>query len=180
MLWGLEMKRILIIGSNGSGKSTFSFALEEILGLPLVHIDQIYWRDAWEVTPQEEFRQLVLQEAQKDCWIIEGNHIRTLCDRLAFADTLFWFEFAPIVCLWGILCREFRFRGKARPDMPEGCISRLEISFLRYAWSFNRKNRVRIQEALSAAPHVKVIRFTCRRQVEQYIQRLQEETHAQL
>lgn len=93
------MQRILMIGSNGAGKSTFSFRLSETLELPLVHIDQIYWRGCWDVTPEVEFDRIVRGEAAKDRWIIEGNNIRSLPDRLIRADTVFWFEFPPSLCV---------------------------------------------------------------------------------
>lgn len=166
------MKRILIIGSNGAGKSTFSYALAEKKNLPLVHLDQIYWHDNWQVTPHEEFQKEVLAEAQKAEWIIEGNNLRTLNQRLPYADTLFWFEFPPAVCIANILKREWKYRGKARPDMPEGCISRVDFEFLKYAWSFNKKNRMRIKEMLEQTPDLQVIRFTNRRQVKKYLSTL--------
>ena len=56
------MKRILIIGSNGAGKTTFSYKLSEKLNLPLVHIDSLYWRDNWQVTPQDEFESVAPKE----------------------------------------------------------------------------------------------------------------------
>lgn len=99
------MKRILIIGSNGAGKTTFSYKLSEKLNLPLVHIDSLYWRDNWQVTPQDEFESAVLGEATKPCWIIEGNNLRSLSQRLAYADTVFWFEFSPFRCIINILKR---------------------------------------------------------------------------
>ena len=69
------MKRILIIGSNGAGKSTFSCRLAERTRLPLIHIDKLYWRNHWEVTPRQEFEELVCVQAKKPEWIIEGNKI---------------------------------------------------------------------------------------------------------
>jgi len=166
------MQKVLIIGSNGAGKSTFSYTLAEKRHLPLIHIDQIYWRGNWEVAPRDEFEAAVCREAQKEAWIIEGNNMRSLADRLRYADTVFWFEFPPPVCIANILKREHRYRGKARPDMPESCISRLDTAFLRYAWNFNRKHRTRILELLAAHPNVDVIRFTRRRQVTRFLQTL--------
>ena len=72
------MKRILIIGSNGAGKSTFSYQLAERTHLPFIHIDRLYWRNNWEVTPRQEFEELVCAQAQKPEWIIEGNNIGSL------------------------------------------------------------------------------------------------------
>lgn len=163
------MNRILIIGSNGAGKSTFSFRLAEKTGLPLIHIDQIYWRGAWDVTPEDEFDRLVQAEAQKPAWIIEGNNFRSLPQRLALADTVFWFEFPPPVCVCNVLRREQQYRGRVRPDMPDQCVSRFDFSFLRVVWAFNKKNRARITSMLSAQDHAKVIRFTNYRQVRQYL-----------
>lgn len=163
------MERILIIGSNGAGKTTFAKKLSAATGLPLVHIDKLYWRGCWEVAPPEEFERAVLQEARHPRWIIEGNNIRTLHQRLPFADTVFWFEFPPMLCLWNILKREIRYFRKARPDMPEGCISKLSLRFLRDIWNFNRKNHMRIESALSDFPHVHVIRFTNYTQMRKYL-----------
>ena len=169
---GLLMNRILIIGSNGAGKSTFSFRLAGITGLPLVHIDQIYWRGDWDVTPVEEFDRLVQTEAQKSVWIIEGNNLRSLPQRLALADTVFWFEFPPALCVRNVLRRELRYRGRVRPDMPDQCVSRFDFSFLRMVWSFNRKNHGRIASMLNAQDHIRVIRFTNYRQAKAYLNRL--------
>jgi len=168
------MKRILIIGSNGAGKSTFSFRLAEKLNLPLVHLDQIYWYGNWQVTPHEEFKKIVLSEAQKEHWIIEGNNLRTLEQRLPYADTLFWFEFPPVVCIANILKREWKYRGRARPDMPESCVSKVDMKFLKYAWTFNSKNHERIIKMLEESKHINVIRFTNHRQVEKYIKSLEQ------
>lgn len=166
------MKRILIIGSNGAGKSTFSFALAEKLNLPLIHIDQIYWHGNWEVTPPEVFQERLLQETQKDEWIIEGNNIQSLNQRLKYADTVFWFEFSPILCIKDIIRREIKYCGKARPDMPKECISKFQLSFLKYAWNFNKTYRERITKSLSEATHVNVVRFTNRRQVKKYLKKV--------
>ena len=67
------MERILVIGSNGAGKSTFSVALAQKTGFPLTHIDKLYWRDNWEITPKDEFESAVMRIAQGDKWIIEGK-----------------------------------------------------------------------------------------------------------
>ena len=166
------MERILIIGCGGAGKSTLARQLGEKTGLPVVHLDQLYWRGNWEMTPKEEFLQALAAEAQKDAWIIEGNNLRSMDLRLPYADTVFWFEFPPPVCLKNILYREWHYRGTHRPDLPEGCISRVDPEFLKYAWTFNQKNRQKIRELLKQAPHVQVIRFTSRRQVKMYLKSL--------
>lgn len=163
------MERVLIIGSNGAGKSTFSFRLAEKTGLPLVHIDQIYWRGSWDVTPEDAFDRQVQAETQKPRWIIEGNNLRSLSQRLTRADTVFWFSFPPPLCVLNILRREWEYRGRVRPDMPDQCVSQWDLHFLRSVWSFNRKNNRQIASLLQNTKNVRVIRFTNYRQVEQYL-----------
>lgn len=169
------MERILIIGGNGAGKSTFSYELEKKLGFPLVHLDQIYWHGRWKVTPHEEFLERVEAEAKKERWIIEGNNVRSLHQRLQYADTLIWFEFPPMVCVTNILKREWKYRKKVRPDMPDDCVSRVDVNFLKIAWQFNKKNRARILEQINQAEHVKVIRFTNYRQVREFLDGIETE-----
>ena len=173
------MERVLIIGSNGAGKSTFSFQLAERAGLPLVHIDRLYWRGAWEVTPEAEFDRLVEAEAQKPRWIIEGNNVRSLPRRIARADAVFWFQFPPPLCVANILRREWEYRGRVRPDMPDQCVSRWDLRFLWYVWTFNRKNSRKIAAMLRSAEHLRVIRFTNYRQVRQYLDGLKPSAPAQ-
>ena len=166
------MKRVLIIGSNGAGKSTFSYALAEKTNLPLIHLDQLYWRNNWEITPKEEFLSLVSAEAQKPCWIIEGNNIRSLEERLQFVDTVFWFEFPPALCVWNVLKRTFKYHGQVRPDMPDECVSRLNVGFLKDVWRFNKKNHARIREKLAVSKDILVVRFTNYKQVRAFFESL--------
>lgn len=167
------MERVLIIGSNGAGKTTFSYALAEKTGLPLVHLDRLYWRNCWEMTPREEFNALISAEAQKPRWIIEGNNIRSIAERLKYADTVFWFELPPAVCVLSVLKRVAKYWGRVRPDMPDQCVSRLDLKFLREVWNFNRKNHDRIAKILEAQDGVKVMRFTNRKQAKSYLNALQ-------
>ncbi len=166
------MERVMVIGSNGAGKSTFSYELSAKTELPCIHIDKIYWQNYWEVTPREEFERRVLAEAQKPYWIIEGNNVRSLNQRLQYADTVFWFEFSPILCMINILKREFKYRNKVRPDMPDECISKLNINFMKDVWKFNKKNHAKIELFLTNARDVKVIRFTNYRQVRKYFKNI--------
>lgn len=166
------MERVLIIGSNGAGKSTFSFRLAEKTGLPLIHIDQIYWRDTWDVTPEAEFDRRVQAETQNPRWIIEGNNLRSLPRRLVRADTVFWFEFPPPLCVLNIFRREWAYRGRVRPDMPDQCVSRCDMKFLQMVWDFNRRNHRKIAAMLPNAENIRVIRFTNYRQVEGYLRTL--------
>lgn len=78
----LNMKRIMIIGSGGAGKSTLARQLGERLQLDVYHLDALMWRPGWEIAPREERIDIQKQLVKKDEWIIDGNFGNTLDLRL--------------------------------------------------------------------------------------------------
>ena len=93
------MKRISIVGSGGAGKSTFAHQLADILHLPVIHLDALYWQPGWVATPQDEWRDKQQQLVQQECWIIDGNYTSTLDVRFAVADTIIFLDFPRFRCL---------------------------------------------------------------------------------
>ena len=72
------MERIIIIGCGGAGKSTLARKLGEVLDLPVVHLDKLFWKPGWVETSREEFDALLAMELAKDKWIMDGNFNRTM------------------------------------------------------------------------------------------------------
>ena len=106
------MKRILIIGSPGTGKSTLSQQLAIILQLPVYHLDDYYWHQNWTRTQSEEWVVQVKKLIAQDQWIIDGNYLSSLPLRLARADTVFFLDYSPYRCLFRAFKRFFtRWRG---------------------------------------------------------------------
>lgn len=106
------MQKILIIGSPGSGKSTFSFRLSEKLNIPIIHLDKLFWKSGWVSRSKEAFDKLLIEEMEKESWIIDGNYSRTLPMRLEKADTVIFFDYSRFVCLWRVLKRVITNYGK--------------------------------------------------------------------
>jgi len=71
------MQKIIVIGSPGSGKSTFALKLGKQLNLPVMHLDANFWNPGWVKTPEDKWRELVSKLVSGDKWIIEGNYTRT-------------------------------------------------------------------------------------------------------
>ena len=115
------MKKVLIIGNAGSGKTTFARQLAKETGLPLVHLDALYWKGNWEHVERETFDALLEKELKKPSWIIDGNFNRTLPYRLQHCDTVFYFDVPTAACLWGITKRIIQSYGKTREDMGGNC-----------------------------------------------------------
>ena len=167
------MERVLIIGCGGSGKSTLARAMGEKTGLPVVHLDQIFWSPGnWQHLEKPEFDRLLAMELEKERWILDGNFNRTLPMRLEKCDTVIWLDFSRFTCIMGWLKRVITNRGTTRPDMGPGCNEWLDPEFFRWIWSFNKNNRSRYREMLSACPDKHVLVFKNRRQVAKYLKSL--------
>src|SRR6201995_1710403 len=115
------MRRVLVIGSGGAGKSTFARRLGARLGLPGKHLDASYWKPGWVETPKEEWRRSVERLVEGDSWVIDGNYSGTLEVRLAACDTVVFLDLPRRVCIWRVLKRVLTYRDGSRPDMAEGC-----------------------------------------------------------
>lgn len=167
------MERVIVIGCSGAGKSTFSAKLAEKTGLPLVHLDQLLWRENWQSVDQEEFDRLHAQAINQPRWIIDGNYGRTLPMRVERCDTLIYMDLPRRVCLWGVIRRVLRNYGKTRPDMGPGCPERFDWEFMKFVWSFRkkyRKKQMALVEQVKDRVHVEV--FTSHKQAERYLQQM--------
>ncbi|MDQ6774783.1 MAG: topology modulation protein [Actinomycetota bacterium] len=139
------MDRIAVIGCGGSGKTTLSRRLGELLDLPVIHIDAHYWREIGgqrlESTP-EQWARCHSELVSRDRWIIDGMKAGVLPERLAAAGTVIFLDVSTRACLMGILRRRVRFRGQLRPDV--GVYDRISWEFIRWVSSFRRRQRPRI------------------------------------
>jgi adenylate kinase family enzyme len=92
--------RVMIVGSAGAGKSTLARALARRTGLPLVHLDALYWQPGWVETPRPRWREVQREALAGERWIADGNYGGTL-ERLALADVVVLLEYSRWICLWG-------------------------------------------------------------------------------
>lgn len=169
------MKRVIVIGCAGSGKSTFSRQIGERTGLPVVHLDAHYWKPGWVATEAESFDRELQRIMQTDSWIMDGNYSRTLDNRLDRADTVFLFDFPRYLCLYRVIKRRVQYHGRSRSDMGEGCEEKLDLAFLRWVWNFRKRNRPKLLAKLDEvrASHQVVI-FRTPNEVRKYLAALRE------
>ena len=166
------MERILIIGCSGAGKSTLARELRERLGLPVVHLDQLWWKKDWEHVTREEFDSRLAMALNMDQWIIDGNYSRTMEERLQKCDTIIYLDFNRWECLLGMFQRVLGSYGKTRPDMAAGCPERFDWDFVKWIWNFNKQNRVRNYTWIAKTKHAKAIVLRSRKEVQTFLESL--------
>jgi adenylate kinase family enzyme len=140
----------MVIGSGGAGKSTLATRIGERTGLPVIHLDALYWRPGWVPTPADEWARTVARLAEGDAWVMDGNYGGTLDVRLRACDTVVFLDVPRLVCLWRVLGRRLRFHRRARPDVAAGCEEQLTWEFVRWIWTYPRRRRAGILERLHA------------------------------
>lgn len=165
-------KRIIVIGSSGSGKSTFARQLAVITGIKLIHLDKEYWHSGWIETPKEEWAKKQEELIAGDEWIIDGNYGGTMDIRLSKADTVVFFDLSRLVCIFSYLKRVIANIGKTRPDMPEGCPEKIDIGFMKYIWNFPKTSRLRIASRLENCSDKNIIIFKRRSEVKRFLKKV--------
>ncbi len=108
------MKKIIVIGCPGAGKTTFSEKLRDKLGLRLFYLDAIWHKPDRTHISREEYDVRLAEILALDSWIIDGNYSRTIETRISACDTVFLFDLPTETCLEGAISR----LGKPRYDMP--------------------------------------------------------------
>lgn len=146
------------------------FELTEKLGLPLYHLDQLWWKPGWTEEDCEVFDSKLLEILALPEWIIDGNFTRTLPLRLQYADTVIFLRLSRWRCCWRVIKRICKYYGRRRPDMSEGCNERFDWKFLCYTWNFNRDFEPRITEMLkNVSPGCRVLIFDSSRQLNNFL-----------
>jgi len=165
------MERVMIIGCGGAGKSTLARKLGEKTGLPVVHLDQIWWAPGnWQHREREEFDEILLSEMEKPRWILDGNYNRTVEVRLEKCDTVIYLDFSRFTCLRQWMGRVIQNWGHARADMAEGCAEWFDPEMALWIWNFNKNNRNRYYELLSGLEGKQVFILKNRREVERFLE----------
>ena len=158
------MKKVIVIGCPGSGKSTVSRALHNKTGIPLYHLDMMYWNADKTTVEKSVFLERLSAVLEKDGWIIDGNYGSTMELRMAACDTVIFLDYPLDVCLGGIKER----RGKPRSDMP-WIETEEDAEFIEFIKSYNEQQKSKVLELLEKYRDKNIIIFKSREQADLFL-----------
>ena len=158
------MKKIIVIGCPGSGKSTVSRTLHNKTGIPLYHLDMMYWNADKTTVEKSVFLERLSAVLEKNEWIIDGNYSSTMELRMAACDTVIFLDYPLDVCLDGIRER----RGKPRSDMP-WIETEEDAEFIEFIRNYNEQQKPKVLELLEKHSDKNIIIFKCREQADAFL-----------
>ena len=161
------MKKVIVIGCPGSGKSTFSRALHNKTSIPLYHLDRMYWNADKTTVKKSVFREHLSAVLEKDEWIIDGNYSSTMELRMAACDTVFFLDYPLAICLDGVRER----RGKPRSDMP-WVETEEDAEFIAFIKNFHEQQRPQVLELLHKYRDKSIVVFTSREQADAFVRQI--------
>jgi hypothetical protein len=161
------MKKVIIIGCCGSGKSTFARQLHACTGIPLFHLDQLNWNADKTTVEKEVFLKRVQDVIQKDSWIIDGNYGSSIEMRMQACDTVFFLDYSIDVCIQGIHERV----GKVRTDMP-WVENEVDEDLIEFVKNYEREDRPEVLNLLSKYKGKEIHLFRTRKDAKTYLELL--------
>lgn len=161
------MERAIVIGSPGTGKSTFARRLRDASQIPLYYLDMIWHLPDRTNVSREEFDMRLQEILAKDRWIIDGNYLRTMEARIAACDTIFLLDYPVELCLEGV---EERI-GKPRTDMP-WVETEFDEEFRQWILDFPEEQLPKIYELLEkySGRGKEIMIFRKREEAEEFLQ----------
>ena len=158
------MKKIIVIGCPGSGKSTVSRALHNKTGIPLYHLDMMYWNADKTTVEKSVFLERLSVALEKDDWIIDGNYGSTMELRMAACDTVIFLDYPLDVCLDGIRER----RGKPRSDMP-WIETEEDAEFTEFIKNYNEQQKPKVLDLLEKYSERNIIILESREEADVFL-----------
>jgi len=164
------MKKVLVIGSGGSGKSTFSRRLGDAVGIDVIHLDQLYWRPNWVEPPKEEWEETVATLIKGESWIMDGNYGGTRTMRLNACDTVIFLDIPRTTCVFRVLKRNWQYRGQTRPEMAVGCSEKFNLEFLLWVWNFPKKKKPEILAEFERFPNKNIVILQSDGEIDEFLE----------
>ena len=159
------MRKIIVIGCPGSGKSTLSRELHSKMNIPLYHLDMMYWNPDKTKVKKSVFLNNLSDILEKDSWIIDGNYGSTMELRMQKCDTVIFLDYPLDICLKGIKERQ----GKPRSDMPWINTENDDLDFIEFIKNYNIESRPKVLELIEQHQDKNIFIFKSRKEASEFL-----------
>ena len=167
------MKKVIIIGCPGAGKSYFAKKLHHITKIPLYHLDMIWHKPDKTHISRAEFDNELLKIFQKEAWILDGDYSRTMEMRMQACDTIILFDIPYEICKQGIEKRQ----GIKRDDMPWYSFQ-IDTDLLNEVKHYIPQQRPKVERLLDKFRYSKeIIIFKTREEAEEWLTKIPSVKH---
>lgn len=168
------MKKILIFGRSGAGKSSLASRIGKKLGLPVFHLDTYFWLPGWVARSKLDLAiDIEKLLAENDSWVMDGNYKRSALEsRIKAADAILILDFNAFTCTWRVIKRHLTYRNKTRPDMQRDCPKKLDFEFISYVWNYRKRTLSPTLNTLKGFPNKRILGFKNQKQVEAWIREI--------
>ncbi len=170
----MDFSRVAIIGSAGSGKTTFTKTLGRLFNRDVVHLDKILWGQNWTELTNQQHLQILEPIVAQQSWIIDGLWAKTLDVRYKNATLVIFLDYKPTLCAWRAFWRSVKHGGKQRDDLALGCVEKVNFGFYKYILNFRKNSLPKIQQAQQNYPNVPIVSFKNPRQTQRFLQQLKQ------
>jgi len=150
------LKKIMIFGRPGSGKSTFALKLHYKIKVPLYHLDKYFFEANWIERNYQDFLDDQQAIVNKDGWIIDGNSTKSLEMRWQRAELVLFFNYSKWICLFRVFKRLFS-KNREIDDRADGCGERVRMVLLKYMWGFENRVRAQLEDLKEKYPSAKFV-----------------------
>ncbi|GAA2411173.1 DNA topology modulation protein [Nonomuraea africana] len=166
----MQMNRVAVVGSGGSGKSHLARELGRLLNAPVTHLDAVFYDDEWNALPPEKFEAAQRELVAAPRWVIDGNYNSSLHVRLEACDTVVMMDVSTPAALWGILSRQARH---GAGQHAQGVYNRIHWGVVRYVTSYRRKMRPQVVAKIHQyAAGKQVVFLTSRAKTRRWLEQL--------
>jgi adenylate kinase family enzyme len=171
----LLMKKIVIIGSPGAGKSTLARKLGPILKINVLHLDRLLWECGWKAKTKEERIDILQKLIMEKQWIIEGTYLHISELHLKAADTIIFLDMSPLLCSQRLMKRHREYYRRSRRDIPERCADRLTLLRILKVLTFPLHGRRTLKQTLRNYYSKQVVRLSSVKAVEAFLAQVEQD-----
>lgn len=162
-----SVKRISILGGQGTGKTILANNIGKELNLPIYHLDSIQNMENWKKRDKRERDEIILNKVKESSWIIDGTYVTTLEERVKKSDLIIFLNFSTIERVKGVMLRYLKNRGKEKKEIP-GCKENFTLKFLKYTIDWDKEKEEVVNEILERNSDRQIIVFKKRKELNKW------------